>query len=213
MTMKKEDIVDIIRSVSGNVYSVYTDWIRMCAITISNSVIWSEEMEKDYLNTAKRYSRKELMMFSEAFAILQVLMEEKYDDYLGSIYMMLETGSKRTGQFFTPYHVSKLLSEITGTREEETGRKLINEPTCGAGANIIAFLEKEKKRGVNYQEEYEIVAQDLDWNCVYMCYIQLSLYGAYGKVIQGDTLSDERKSNVLYTPMYMLQRGGVEIAR
>lgn len=207
MNMTKERIADIMRSTSGNVYSVYTDWIRMCAITISNSVVWSQEMENDYMNIAKRYSKKELGMFAEAFGILQILMEEKYDDYLGSIYMMLETGSKRTGQFFTPYHISKLLAQITGVKKEEKGRKIINEPSCGAGANIIAFLEKEKERGINYQEEYEIVAQDLDWNCVYMCYIQLSLYGAYGKVVQGDTLSDTKKENVLYTPMYMLQRG------
>lgn len=205
MEYKKEQIVDIIRSIQGNIYTVYTDWVRMCALTIHNAVVKSKDFEEDYLNIAKRYSKKDLAAFTKAFAILQMLMEEKYDDYLGSMYMMLETGSKRTGQFFTPYQISQMLARLTVDDMEE--RKIINEPSCGAGANIIAFIEKEKERGVNYQKEYEIVAQDLDWNCVYMCYVQLSLYGVCGKVIQGDTLSDAKSDHILYTPMYYLMKG------
>lgn len=207
---RKEDIVEIIRSIQGNVYSVYTDWVKMCATSIHNSIRYSKEMEEEYLTIAKKYSAADIKKLVDAFGILQILMDEKYDDYLGSIYMLLETGSKRTGQFFTPYHVSKLVAGLTDDEvSPAAGRTIINEPSCGAGANIIAFLEKESERGVNYQEQYEIIAQDIDWNCVYMCYVQLSLYGVYGEVVQGDTLADEMppERNILRTPMFYMKRG------
>lgn len=207
MEYTKEDIVKRMRAISGNIYSVYTDWVKMCAIAIHNSVNFDSDMENDYLTIVKRYKTNELELFAESFGILQMLIENKFDDYLGSIYMMLETGSKRTGQFFTPYHISQLVASFAEEKRIE-GRIIINEPSCGAGANIIAFLEKEYKKGVNYQLEYEVIAQDLDWNCIYMCYIQLSLLGVYGKLMQGDTLSELPK-NVLYTPAYYLDRGCV----
>lgn len=207
--MSKEDIVKLIQSIQGNVYTVYSDWVKLCAITIQNAVMKNETREQEYMHIISRYKEQDVTKFVEAFGILQMLIEEKYEDYLGSMYMMLENGSKRTGQFFTPYHISELVAELAAETEESNGRKIINEPSCGGGANIIAFLAKKKRENVNFQQEYEIIAQDLDWNCVYMCYVQLSLMGAYARVIQGDTLSNSRKDDhVLYTPMYLLSRGG-----
>lgn len=71
---------------------------------------------------------------------------------------------------------------------------------------IIAAAMELKSKGVNYQDELEVVAQDLDWNCVYMCYIQLSLLGISAVVVQGDTLcepygKDTPKQRVMVTPM------------
>lgn len=208
MKYEKNDIVEIIRSIQGNIYTVYTDWIKIAAISIHNSVHFNKDFEDDYVSICKRYSQKEIKLFAEAFGILQILMGEKYDDYLGSMYMILENGSKRTGQFFTPYHISQLLAKCQECKRMTTERIIINEPSCGGGANIIAFIEQLRNNGINYQNEYEIIAQDLDWNCVYMCYVQLSLYGVYGKVIQGDTLAEDSDQHVLYTPMYYLARGG-----
>lgn len=52
MEYTKEDIVKRMRAISGNIYSVYTDWVRMCAIAIHNSVNFDSDMEKDYLTKA-----------------------------------------------------------------------------------------------------------------------------------------------------------------
>ena len=54
---------------------------------------------------------------------------------------------------------------------------------------MIAALEVAKEYGINYQKQVRIIAQDLDWNGVYMTYLQLSLLGADAVVVQGDTLS------------------------
>lgn len=203
----KEKIVKILQSINGNIYTVYSDWIKICALSIAGVMDSSEEIQNQYNTTVSRYSKKEIEKFAQCFAILQVLFEEKYEDYLGSIYMMLENSSKRSGQFFTPYHISQLLAGLCETKETE--RVTINEPACGGGANIIAFLEKMKKEGIDITQRYKVVAQDIDWNCVYMCYIQLSLMGVYGIVSQKDALSKENSNNSLKTPMYYMLRGGI----
>lgn len=55
---------------------------------------------------------------------------------------------------------------------------------------IIAAAKVLKDAGINPQKHLKIVAQDLDWKCVYMCYLQLSLLGLKATVVQGNTLSD-----------------------
>ena len=70
---------------------------------------------------------------------------------------------------------------------------------------IIAVAQILMKKGINYQKYMRVVAQDLDWKGVYMCYLQLSLLGINATVVQGDTLSEPYKrgyplERVLYTP-------------
>lgn len=55
---------------------------------------------------------------------------------------------------------------------------------------IIAAAKTLKKKGINPQTVLKIVAQDLDWKAVYMCYVQLSLLGLDAVVVQGDTLAE-----------------------
>lgn len=40
-----------------------------------------------------------------------------------------------------------------------------------------------------------MVCQDLDWTAVYMCYVQLSLFGVKAIVAQGNTLSEPYTAN------------------
>ena len=70
---------------------------------------------------------------------------------------------------------------------------------------IIAAACAIRNRGLNYQKCMKVVAQDLDWKSVYMCYLQLSLLGIRAVVVQGNTLREpyERgypENRVLYTP-------------
>lgn len=208
--MKKE-IVRIIKSIAGrySVYEVFGDWIKMLAISISNSVdyIHSAEREKEYLELAKKYTQNELKKISGMSGILTLAMEEEMEDVLGWIYHHLELHGKQLGQFFTPYHLCRLMAEITEPVYNENGYISINEPAVGAGGNIIAFCEKLKKDGINYQQCVKVVGQDLDWKCVYMSYVQFSLYGVPAIVVQGDTLAQPYVggfgSNVYVTPAYI----------
>ena len=54
---------------------------------------------------------------------------------------------------------------------------------------IIATAKEMRDRGINPQRRMDVVAQDLDWKAVYMCYVQLSILGINAIVVQGSTLS------------------------
>lgn len=63
----------------------------------------------------------------------------------------------------------------------------------------------DRKKDINYQRCMRVVAQDLDWKSVYMCYLQLSLLGIRAVVVQGNTLTEPYvpgypQWRVMYTP-------------
>ena len=126
--------------------------------------------------------------FVKMLAMLTETLETDMSDALGDIYMRAGLGNKNTGQFFTPYPVSAACAEMSIPKDIPDGILTINEPSCGGGGMIIAAADVLKKRGINYQKRMDVVAQDLDWKGVYMCYVQLSLLGVKATVVQGDTL-------------------------
>ncbi len=208
----KQEIIKRIQAMSGSqsVYNIFTDWIKMYALAISNSVEMNEKVfkrrENEYLGISGKYSKEELLKFSELCAFLTEAFQSQYEDVLGYIYMHLEVSSKNLGQFFTPYHICRLMAQVSGAHKLEDGQYIeVSEPSCGAGANIIAFVELLRERKINYQECVKVVCQDLDWNSVYMCYVQLSMYGVPAVVVQGDSLQNSYNGkydeHVLITPM------------
>lgn len=213
---RKKDIIKILESISGkySVYEVFTDWIRCCALTISNSCqlvhnsIW-QEREQMHIDTMKKYTLDERQKMVEMFNMLVETLEAEMSDVLGEIYMDAGMGSKAAGQFFTPFHLSKLCAAMLVPAPDENGKIIINEPSCGGGGMIIAMAAVLKEQGINYQQVMDVVAQDLDWKGVYMCYLQLSLLGISAICAQGDTLMhpyDPKRtdpSHILYTPARM----------
>lgn len=210
---KKKEIIKIIDSIAGkySAYEVFTDWIRCCSLAISNSCqlfhdkTWKDR-EQMYLDTVRKYTTKEHSKFTEMLALLAETLEEP-TDVLGQIYMEAGMGSKAAGQFFTPYHLSELCANLSLSLSEpdEDGLYQINEPSCGGGGMIIAAAMALKDKGIDYQSKMRVVAQDLDWKGVYMCYLQLSLIGIDAVCVQGNTLSEPYikeypQDRILYTP-------------
>ena len=140
-------------------------------------------------------------------------------DFLGELYMRLELGNDHAGQFFTPYHVCEFMSALTTPKEEfqqiieDRGWVAVCDPTCGAGALLVAFANQCKREGINYQQKILFVAQDIDYIVGMMCYLQMSLLGMPGYVVIGDTLANPVLSydskgilpvdngNIWYTPL------------
>lgn len=208
-------IIDRIRNMSGkyNLYQIFSDWVAMTAISIQNSCvlikdsIWKER-EAHYMSIAAKYSSKELADFCAMTGALTMILEEQFGDILGSIFMKAGCGSKMTGQFFTPYHLSLLTARLAHENWliSEKGIIEVNEPSTGGGGMMIAYAQILKEHGIDYQKRLHIVAQDLDWNGVYMTYIQLSLLGIKAVVKQGDTLRDPNhkdEKRILRTPAEM----------
>ena len=157
-----------------------------------------------------RYNENERFALRELFFLLVGALEEEMTDVLGEVYMAAELGSKYTGQFFTPFHLSELCAKMALPHWEkeysEHGTISLNEPSCGGGGMIIAAAKVMKEAGINPQRYLKIVAQDLDWKGVYMTYLQLSLLGLKAKVVQGDTLADPYRKG--YPPERILRTPG-----
>lgn len=196
-------IVDCIKKLSGKhtPYQIFSDWICMSAMAIQNAFTFrmiNDKIYKDrediYMSVSKRYSMDELKTFSYMTGALSILMEERFCDVLGDIYMKAGCGSKNTGQFFTPYHLSYLAANLAYENQFyhlcQNDKIEINEPSTGGGGMIIALAQVMKEHGIDYQKKLQVIAHDLDWNCVYMTYIQLSLLGIKAIVVQGDTLCE-----------------------
>ena len=212
----KKEIIKRINNLSGSrsPYEVFCDWIKCCALSIQNScfLFWHDAVwkarEEQYMETIKYYGENS-GVFAEMTGLLCMALEAEMEDVLGEIYMEAGLGNKNTGQFFTPFHVSKMSARLLLPDKNDNGKIRLNEPSCGAGGMVIAAALLLKERGVNYQRMLDVVAQDLDWKAVYMCYVQLSYLGIKAVVVQGDTLSEPytpgktRPECVFYTPKWM----------
>lgn len=213
----RKDIIASINQISGkySAYEVFTDWIRCMALSISNTCdmnhdkVW-EDREQAYKDTMRKYSLEERKKLCEMMVMLAETLDDGIEDVLGDIYMKSGMGSKAAGQFFTPYHLCVLTARLSMQAQIEKykeGEKLtLNEPACGGGAMIIAAAQILQEEGINYQKVMDVVAQDLDWKGVYMCYVQLSLLGISATCVQGSTLSDPydpartERAHILRTP-------------
>ena len=204
MNYTKEIIKTIDRmSGSKSSFQVFCDWIKCTALSIVQSVYHSEKREQQFLEIIKEYPKDE---FTKMTGMLTETFESEFGDVLGNLFMMSGWGNKNTGQFFTPYSLS--LACASTQRYSDAEILKMNEPSAGAGGMIIAVAQSMKVQGINYQKNLRVVAQDLDWNAFYMCYIQLSLLGIDAKCVQGDTLENKSfnnfDENVFLTPMYMI---------
>jgi hypothetical protein len=97
----------------------------------------------------------------------------------------------RTGQFFTPYHVSLMMAKIqVGDGVLPTDHVVkISDPCCGAGGMLVAMSQAMHEKDFNYQQWALFVGQDIDPRCCRMAYIQLSLLACPAVIICGNSLT------------------------
>ena len=193
----KDEIIKNINEMSGRYspYNIFCDWVELMAISIYNSCfllhnkVW-ESREERYKNIINNYKDKEKDTFVKMFGLLCQALEEDMEDVLGDIYMKSGCGNKNTGQFFTPFHLSRLTAKLNIANVNDDEILTINEPSVGGGGMIIATALELKEKGINYQKCMRVTAQDLDWKGVYMSFVQFSMLGINATVVQGDTLCD-----------------------
>lgn len=167
----------------------------MSAIAIRNSIweIRCNNKESRYLEIAQKYTKKELDIFAGLLGSLVCALDREPTDVLGQLYMELNLGNKRNGQFFTPMSICMLMAQLTIHDSIETieneGFTHVLEPACGGGATIIGLALVLEGKGYNYQKCMVVSTVDIDITTVYMAYIQLSLLGIPARVAYGDTLS------------------------
>lgn len=192
---------------SKNISTVFLDFLTLSMCSLAQPFYRSQNLEQRYKNTICNYTKEQAEEFSKLLALLISALEEKHQDFLGQVFSANNFGNARKGQFFTPYHVSKLMAQINFTDIEnqlaENNFVTLAEPCCGSGGIIIAFAEILKEQGYNYQHQLFVEAIDIDETCFKMAYIQLSILGIPARVMLGDTLA-WKFQKVLYTPLYFV---------
>ena len=197
---------------------VFRDFVTMSAVALSKlDLRQAEAREELYMQTVRKYSREEAATIAHMFAELQEGLHVSPRDILGEIYMQLELGNSRMGQFFTPHHICQLMADITMSDDivEKVARHgfvTVNEPASGSGATIIAMMLAMQDRGLNYQRHVHVIATDLDSTAAMMTYVQLSLMHVPAVIVHGNTLSLEEYSH-WYTPAHIMDGWNARLSR
>lgn len=192
---------------SKSVSEIFNDFLTLSIYSIAQPFYRSQIIEEKYLNTAKKYSRKQLDYFAAMNAYTLISLDMGMKDFLGEMFNMNGLGEHRKGQFFTPYHVSKLMGRLhfINLKVDIENKDFITmcEPCCGSGGMVIAFADCMKEEGINFQQKLYVEATDIEEICYKMAYLQLSLLGIAAKVQLGDSLTLKVKER-LYTPMFFI---------
>lgn len=188
-------------------YEVFSDFIKMSAIALHNSIVKAEHLEKEYLEIVGKYKKEEVDKFPLLLANLIELLEPEPIDILGSLYMELELSSNHTGQFFSPSPIAQLMAKIvhgdTLSVLNEKAFITLSEPACGAGGMVLAFAKEMLQNGHNPAERLWVQCVDIDRVAAMMCYVQLSLWNIPAQVIVGNSLTLEYRED-FYTPAHYL---------
>lgn len=182
---------------SRRLSAVFDDFVEMMALSFRNAVQREGHAEREsrYLQIAGRYSAEQLDRFATAIALVVQTMEEEPTDVLGRVYMELELGNEHLGQFFTPFDVSTLMAELVVddliAKIEADGYTELYEPACGAAAMIIATTQVLRQRGIDYQQQLLVTAEDVSSQAVHMAYIHLTLLHVPAVVHRRNTLTQE----------------------
>lgn len=196
------EIVKLLAASTGGkrMSAVFDNFVEMAALALRNAVDirgsepW-EMRERQYLQIAGGYSRAELDRFAHAIALVTTEMQRDPCDVLGRLYMELELGNERLGQFYTPYDVAQLMAWMEiGTVVEQVERggfAEVYELACGAGAFLIAQSEAMLERGLNPQTQLRVTAEDKAPQAMHMLYVHLTLLHIPAVVRRRDILTLE----------------------
>ena len=200
------------------VHEFLSDLFEMAAIAISNEFDFrqAEKREKTYLSLINKYEKDMQQLIVQTFTEIYKLLSNQYNpligfaDYLGEIYMRSETSSGKSGQFFTPYCVSRMCAKCAinenAIKDAMEQDKIItlHEPTCGSGGMIIAMADVlYNDYHFNISRNLLVECGDIDKRCVRMSYLQLSLAGIPAVIFQRDGLTMETWER-WETPAYVM---------
>jgi type I restriction-modification system DNA methylase subunit len=198
-------------------YEVFRDFVTLSAISLNNVMEPDAErkaaLEAEYMGIIRTYSHDEAQGFAELLGLVVQLLEPTPQDVLGDLYMELDLGNERTGQFFSPNSISQFMARLNGV-EPPAGQNFVRvcEPACGAGGMVLAIAHALIESGKNPATAMWAQCQDIDRTAALMCIIQLSLWNIPAVVIVGDTLANEVRER-FYTPAHHLGAWGDRLWR
>lgn len=187
--------------------TVFTKFLELTATALGEKLdpVNAEKRKRQYEIAEKGLSAIELFKFAQMTTLLCLAVADHRDDpidILGGIYHRLKLNNEWKGQFFSPDNLARSMAmmlelgkELGNTKEYE----IIREPACGSGVMVIGATWAMQRYNLDYQKKVFFVAQDIDIRCVWMTYIQLTLYKIPAVVIHSNMLTKEEWSH-WYTP-------------
>ncbi|EPJ0597092.1 N-6 DNA methylase [Enterobacter roggenkampii] len=188
-------------------WEVFSDFITLAASELDMARIRTPENIARSREICAKYSESDISNLHALFGLMVCALEVKFHDFLGAIFMELELGDDRNGQYFTPYNVQSLLAKLLMPDVDETIRRegfvTVSDPASGAAGMIVAYAELMLEAGYNPSEQMFGSCIDIDPIAADMAFIQLSLLGIPAEVVTGNTLTMQL-SRVRYTPVYYI---------
>jgi len=160
-------------------------------LTLAVCALAGQSREEEYLKTVKPYvagepGKRPIDRLVEVFGRIVVIMKDLRTDILGDIFQGAITRGQNQ-QFFTPSPICELMARLTDEAQADNGndgeRESVCDPSCGSGRILLAAATVNRNR--------YFVGQDIDHRCAKITAINLALWNLYGKVIWGNTLTDE----------------------
>jgi type I restriction-modification system DNA methylase subunit len=212
-TMSIEDarrqFVSVFRDTARNLrrWEVFSDFVTLAASELDMARIRTPENIERSREICAKYTESDISNLHALFGLMVCALEAKFHDFLGAIFMELELGDDRNGQYFTPYNVQSLMAKLLIPDIDETIRRegfvTVSDPASGAAGMIVAYAEYLLEAGYNPSEHMFGSCIDIDPIAADMAFIQLSLLGIPAEVVTGNTLTMQLH-RVRYTPVYYI---------
>jgi len=205
----RRKFIAVFRDTARNLrrWEVFSDFIKLAASELDLARIRTPENIEQSREICAKYSEGDISNLHTLFCLMVCALEAKFHDFLGAIFMELELGDDRNGQYFTPYHVQSLMAKLLMPDVELTIRRegfvTVSDPASGAAGMIVAYAEGLLEAGYNPSEQMFGSCIDIDPIAADMAFIQLSLLGIPAEVVTGNTLTMQL-NRVRYTPVYYI---------
>lgn len=209
----RRQFISVFRDTARNLrrWEVFSDFIALAASELDMARIRTPENIEQSRKICEKYSGSDISNLHVLFCLMICALEAKFHDFLGAIFMELELGDDRNGQYFTPYHLQSLMAKMLMPDVEQTIRRegfvTVSDPASGAAGMIVAYAENLLAAGYNPSEQMFASCIDIDPIAADMAFIQLSLLGIPAEVVTGNTLTI-KLNRVRYTPVYYINNFG-----
>jgi len=213
----KKDFIQILESMDRSKHAQdhfrnYCD-MAYCAIAKKTALDQktADRFEERYMEIVGAYRNKDdVRKMPELLSLTTLAINEGGCDFLGEIAGEIEALDKKNGQFFTPYHISKLMAGINlgGAQAviNEQGFITVNDPAAGAGCMILACADYLEEQGHDITTTMSVHVTELSRMTYHMLFIQLSVRGIPAAVFHGNSLSLEVYESA-YTPAAIIFAG------
>jgi type I restriction-modification system DNA methylase subunit len=143
--------------------------------------------EEQYLQMVEKYKENKTRekgnrptdFFAQAWRSLLKETRQTEQDVLGEMFMAKISFGEH-GQFFTPFHLSDMMTQMVYSKEQKPGQTVC-DPACGSGRFFISFGKLNK--------EACFYGVDLSPTCAKMAALNMWLFDLNANIYHGDILA------------------------